>query len=296
MKNKVEKLKNYLDVLSKDTGWQIIIEDFYSVLHRYEIIGEYLSDKNWHTNPYCMRIKKNARLWKRCVALKRPTRRSIRKRGEAAFVICYCGVAEYTIPVFINGVNIGTVCAAGFFAPLSEKITAILAKRTQCDIEEFKKLRQIELRKIENDTEQRLKSYLTVVADMIKDIVGDAPLMKPAQGNNTPDTRQKYFLQAMDHIDKHCAEDITPKSVAKRVNVSLSYLQHLFMEFSSEGIAGAIRRKRIERACRFLIETDRSVKDIAFSCGFYGTDYFSVVFKRCVGMSPLKFRNSHRGN
>jgi AraC-like DNA-binding protein len=70
-------------------------------------------------------------------------------------------------------------------------------------------------------------------------------------------------------------------------------LQHLFIEFSSDGIASAIRRKRIERACRYLIETDRSIKDIAFSCGFYNTDYFSVAFKKSTGTSPLKFRKLH---
>ncbi|MBE6740092.1 MAG: helix-turn-helix domain-containing protein [Ruminococcaceae bacterium] len=293
MKTKIEKLKNYLDLLSKDTGWHIIIEDFYSVLRPYEIIGEYLSDKKWHTNPYCMKIKKNPRLWKRCVALKRATRRSERKRGCAGFSVCYCGVAEYTIPIFISGVHIGTVCAAGFFSPLSRKMTEILAKHTESGVEEFEKFRQAHLREADEATVSRLKSYLGVVADMIIDIVGNTPLMRPTSNKNAPDNRRKYFLMAMDHIDKHCCENITPLSVAKRVNVSLSYLQHLFIEFSSDGIAGAIRRKRIERACRYLIETDRSIKDIAFSCGFYNTDYFSVAFKKSTGTSPLKFRKLH---
>jgi RNA polymerase sigma factor (sigma-70 family) len=82
----------------------------------------------------------------------------------------------------------------------------------------------------------------------------------------------------------------TPEDVAEECNISLSHLQHLFIKLTCEGIATTIRRKRIERACELLISTHRSVRDIALSCGFYDTNYFSVVFKRIRGMTPLEFR------
>ena len=291
MKKDIEILKNFLDTLSADTGWQIIIEDFYAVLRPFETIANYLSDKNWHTNPYCLKIKKNTRLWQRCVRLKAVTRRSIKKRGEAGWSICYCGVAEYTYPIFIKGVHIGTIEVTGFFAPLSQKMGEILSKRVSLSCEEFSNLRNENLKRITKEEEKRLFSYLSVIAEFIESIARESPIIK-GQGTQGNNGKQKYLRKALDHIEKHYFEDINPESVAERCHISLSYLQHIFIEFLGEGVAGVIRRKRLENACQLLIETDRSVKNIALSCGFYSTDYFSSIFKRNFNMTPLEYRKS----
>lgn len=291
MKTDIEKLKNLLDALSRDMGWQIIIEDFYAVLRPYELIANYMSDKNWHTNPYCLKIKKNTRLWQRCVNLKAATTKSIRKRGEPGWSICYCGVAEYTYPIFINGIHIGTVVVTGYFSKLSEKMSEILSKRVSLSCKEFSNLRIENLKIITKEEEQRLFSYISVVADFIECIAEKSPIIN-TQGEQGNNHKQKYIRKALDYIEKHYFDDISPESVAKRCHISVSYLQHLFIEFLGEGVASNIRRKRLERACQLLIETDRSVSNIAFSCGFYSPDYFSSVFKRSFNMTPLAYRKS----
>lgn len=295
MNRKIENLKRYLDTLTADTGWQIIIQDYYGILRPFGIIADYLSDKNWHNNPYCLAIKKNRRLWSRCVALKRATKRSIENRAEPDWNICYCGVAEYTLPIFAGEVHIASVCAAGFIAPLSAKMTEILSRRTEIPTNDFLKLRESSLRQREEGLEDRLCGYLMPVADIIKELARSNPLVKIGGDGKRPDEKQRYVLFAMDHIEKHYFENITPESVAKRCHISLSYLQHLFLKFTGQGIASVIRRRRLEEACRLLGETDRSVRDIALSCGFFDPDYFSVIFRRSYGVSPLGFRKN-RGN
>ena len=296
MKRKIENLKNYLDALTADMGWQIIINDYYGIFRPYSVIAGYISDKNWHNNPYCLAIKKNDRLWERCVKLKTATRRNIKNRAKPGWNICYCGVAEYTLPIFSGGVHIATVCAAGFFAPLSAKMTEILSRRTEIPECDFIKLHETALRQREEGLEERLCAYLMPVAEIIEELARSNPLVKSGDDGKIPDEKQKYVLLAMDHIEKHYFDDITPESVAKRCHISLSYLQHLFLSFTGQGIASVIRRKRLQEACRLLAETDRSVKNIAISCGFYDTDYFSVIFRRSYGISPLGFRKSRTGN
>ena len=293
MKQKIEYLKNYLDNLTADTGWQIIIEDHYGILRQFESIRDYLSDKNWHDNPYCLAIKGNPRLWKRCVALKRATRRNIRNRGKAGWSVCYCGVAEYAFPVFSGGVHIATICSAGFLHPLSDRMTEILSRRTGLGSEEFSKVRNESLRELTEDVEQKLNAYLSMIVEFIEVLAEDNPLLKTEGAGEGHDEKQIYVMKAIDHIEKHYCEDISPESVAKRCHISLSYLQHLFLTYTGEGVASRIRRRRLEEACRLLAETGRSVRDIAFSCGFYDTDYFSVIFKRSYGVSPLAFRRGH---
>ena len=51
-----------------------------------------------------------------------------------------------------------------------------------------------------------------------------------------------------------------------------------------------IIRRRIGEAQNLLIGTDRSITEIAFSCGYNNSNYFQSVFKRLVGMTPGQYR------
>jgi len=288
MQAKLDKLKKYLDRLSDDTGWYIIIADYYGVLRDHEGMCTYLSQRRWHINPYCMKIKENKALWQTCIEQQTERKMCAQERGRGGWHVCHCGVAEYTLPVFIGNIHAFSVGVAGFFAPLSEDVIAGIAEKTQTLSADIKKMRDSHLEAITDKLESGLECYVGVIGDMLSHIFCNDPLLK--EQNNATTLQQKYVLSALDYVDDHYFENISPKNVAQHCNVSLSYLQHLFLIFTGEGIATAIRRKRMEYACELLSNTDKSVRSIALICGFYDTDYFSVVFKRTYGITPLKFR------
>jgi AraC-like DNA-binding protein len=43
---------------------------------------------------------------------------------------------------------------------------------------------------------------------------------------------------------------------------------------------------------RLLRETDKTVTEIAFACGFNDSNYFTARFHREVGTTPLKYRKN----
>jgi len=47
---------------------------------------------------------------------------------------------------------------------------------------------------------------------------------------------------------------------------------------------------RIQHACRLLTETNDSIADIAYECGFNTISNFNTQFKKIVGSGPLRFR------
>ena len=49
---------------------------------------------------------------------------------------------------------------------------------------------------------------------------------------------------------------------------------------------------RIEKASQLLLNSDQSVTEIAFSCGFNDLSYFIKTFKSQKGISPAKFRKT----
>jgi AraC-like DNA-binding protein len=48
---------------------------------------------------------------------------------------------------------------------------------------------------------------------------------------------------------------------------------------------------RLDAAQKMLIDTSRSLSEIAFDCGFTSQAYFCSVFKSKIGTTPKNFRN-----
>lgn len=49
---------------------------------------------------------------------------------------------------------------------------------------------------------------------------------------------------------------------------------------------------RLNIAKQLLLESDFSITEIAYRCGFSDASYFSKVFRSSVGVSPLEYRKN----
>lgn len=54
--------------------------------------------------------------------------------------------------------------------------------------------------------------------------------------------------------------------------------------------ARALRRARLDEACRLLVETRASITSIAASCGFSSANYFAQIFHRELGVTARQYR------
>jgi AraC-like DNA-binding protein len=99
-------------------------------------------------------------------------------------------------------------------------------------------------------------------------------------------------------IEAHLAHgDLSPGAVAKRQNVSDSYIRKLFV---TEGTSFSqfVLGRRLLRASRMLRErqwAERSIVSIAFEVGFGDLSYFNRTFKRLYGVAPSEFRGPRGG-
>ena len=102
----------------------------------------------------------------------------------------------------------------------------------------------------------------------------------------------KIVHDASDYINVHYSEDITLATLSRALSVSESYISRRFKEVSGVGINEYITFVRIMNAERLLKEGGRSITEISALCGFNDPNYFSTVFKRIKGVTPLKFSKS----
>ena len=94
----------------------------------------------------------------------------------------------------------------------------------------------------------------------------------------------------MNYLNHHFAENITVDDVAAALFLNKDYIAHVFKEETGHSLMQYVISLRINQAKLLLLETDRSVTEVAAACGYTDFTYFSKQFKQHANMSPSRFR------
>jgi AraC-like DNA-binding protein/mannose-6-phosphate isomerase-like protein (cupin superfamily) len=80
------------------------------------------------------------------------------------------------------------------------------------------------------------------------------------------------------------------ESLAHELRCSPGHLSKLFLRETGERIVEYITRARLANAIDAVRHTTLSVKEIATACGFNDPNYFTRVFRKATGRSPVQYR------
>ena len=98
----------------------------------------------------------------------------------------------------------------------------------------------------------------------------------------------------MEYIQAHYAEKITLEELAEQIHLCRSESCRLFKRYMKESMFDYLLDYRIERSLELLRRPELDVTQIAGQTGFTSPGYFSKIFKRKMGCTPLEYRKSHR--
>ncbi len=103
---------------------------------------------------------------------------------------------------------------------------------------------------------------------------------------------QALVRKAMAYMHSHYTTSISRQDVAQYVGMSEDYLTHCFRQELGMSPIAYLNRYRVLQAQRLLRETDKDITTIALEVGFASSSYFSRIFKRHAGVSPLVYRRA----
>ena len=106
------------------------------------------------------------------------------------------------------------------------------------------------------------------------------------------DVDNRKIQEVATYIFEHYTENILLEDVADKFDMSKSFLSKRFKTATGFGFKEYIINLRIQNACRLLLETNKSITDIAFECGFNDSNYFWDSFRKIKGISPRKYRKN----
>lgn len=93
-------------------------------------------------------------------------------------------------------------------------------------------------------------------------------------------------------LDAHMPEEKRPGAYASMLNISEVYLNEAVKGATGLSASAYIRSRVIIQAKRQLVYTSLSAKEIAYTLGYEDYAYFSKLFKKGAGMSPVEYRKN----
>lgn len=104
----------------------------------------------------------------------------------------------------------------------------------------------------------------------------------------------KKIKKAVDYMEKNFLEEYTDiQKLADLCELSTSRFTRIFKSIYNTTPTKYMNFLRIERAKKLLSETDLQISVISEMSGFTSMYYFSRLFKKVTGTSPLKYRENN---
>lgn len=131
----------------------------------------------------------------------------------------------------------------------------------------------------------------TFVAEKINKLSSSAIAMFDSYLLEHTTSKNASFNKVVTIIKNQFDQDISLKSLSRQLSLSESYLSKLFKKESGYTFHDYLTQYRIKKACDYLLETDLKVYEIVDKIGLKDQRYFSVVFRKYVGLTPTQFRD-----
>lgn len=101
-----------------------------------------------------------------------------------------------------------------------------------------------------------------------------------------------HYRRVLDYVERHLGEEITVDALAREVAISPAHFARLFRQTIGETPHRFVQQARVERARAALADADRTLSEIALTCGFTDQAHFTRVFKQRTGQTPGEYRRA----
>lgn len=150
-------------------------------------------------------------------------------------------------------------------------------------IQSIERILKLYLLKEEQSVSEVFEEYFHVIHLLEKEYT------KSSSFEEERSMKQKVY-ELKFYIDNNFEKDIRLVDIANKLYVSDQYLSRSFSNEIGMTMNEYLIRKRLEKVRKDLLETEKSITDIAFSAGFSNINSFNRLFKKYQGLTPSEFR------
>ncbi len=105
----------------------------------------------------------------------------------------------------------------------------------------------------------------------------------------------ELVMEAQQWLRDHVGNAVAMQTLAASLGLSVRSFNRRFRHATSTSPQAYLQRLRVSQAKELLKHSNLSVSDIAWQVGLQDASYFSQLFRRHSGVSPLRYREAVRG-
>lgn len=110
------------------------------------------------------------------------------------------------------------------------------------------------------------------------------------QGNQTTDTSNLIYSMKQ-YINENLDDpDFSLGTLAKEYYMNSSYLSRIFKKEVKSSFIEYLTDQRIDKAKQLLQYSDMKIYEVGERIGIYNANYFGILFKKKVGVTPVEYR------
>lgn len=102
--------------------------------------------------------------------------------------------------------------------------------------------------------------------------------------------------RAIHYMHENIHKKITVKMIADYIGLSTSHFSALFLTKTSFSPINYLNRLKIQEACHYLDYSEMKINQLSSLVGYEDPLYFSRIFTKIIGQSPLTYRKNKNNN
>jgi AraC-like DNA-binding protein len=142
---------------------------------------------------------------------------------------------------------------------------------------------------------QRVHQFLALL-DVLAHGQDNALLATPAFRPDPEGYQSSTINQVLAYLAEHLGERPREADVARYASMEPSAFSRFFRRHIGMPFVQYLSRLRVNRACEMLINSDKSITEICYACGFNNVSNFNRHFLALKAMPPSQFRRYHELN
>jgi len=139
------------------------------------------------------------------------------------------------------------------------------------------------------------------INDIDENILEDKFINHSTNGSNLIDVKEnriknvnkiklKLFEDVKNFIKENIETELELEKVASNFGLSVYYFSRTFKEVTGTNFSDYINKCRIDIAKELLSNGEMNVKEVCYKVGYNDPNYFSKVFKKYEGVSPVNYK------
>ena len=145
------------------------------------------------------------------------------------------------------------------------------------------------LRRLQREFSNQDAGYDAMIRLLLWQLVIHSVRLIGIQVPRRPEMEVSWVLE---EIRKNPAAPHSLTEYARRFSMRPEGLSRMFLAQTGEKYGEHLYRKRMELACRLLLETRAPVSEIGEQCGYQDAKSFREAFRRMTGQSPREYRKN----